>query len=96
MFAGRGVWFCIRHERNFRVHMAVAAYVLDETNHVLPSGQLQTLRQLVTANGRSFSDPVLDANGNEDMDASRRVVFKFRLTDEQMIEQLKNILESSD
>ena len=75
---------------------AVAAYVLDETNHVLPSGQLQTLRQLVTANGRSFSDPVLDANGNEDMDASRRVVFKFRLTDEQMIEQLKNILESSD
>ena len=28
MFAGRGVWVCIRHERNFRVHMAVAAYVL--------------------------------------------------------------------
>ena len=28
MFAGRGDWFCIRHERNFRVHMAVAAYVL--------------------------------------------------------------------
>ena len=28
MFAGRGVWFCIRPERNFRVHMAVAAYVL--------------------------------------------------------------------
>ena len=28
MLAGRGVWFCIRHERNFRVHMAVAAYVL--------------------------------------------------------------------
>lgn len=28
MFAGRGVWFCIRHERNFRVHMVVAAYVL--------------------------------------------------------------------
>ena len=27
-FAGRGVWFCIRNERNFRVHMAVAAYVL--------------------------------------------------------------------
>ena len=28
MFAGRGVWFCIRHERNFRVPMVVAAYVL--------------------------------------------------------------------
>lgn len=28
VFAGRGVWFCIRHERNFRIHMAAAAYVL--------------------------------------------------------------------
>ena len=34
--------------------------------------------------------------GNEDKDASRRVVFKFRLTDEQMIEQLKQILERND
>ena len=46
--------------------------------------------------GRSFSDPVLDANGFEDMDASRRVVFKFRLTDEQMIQQLKSILEANE
>ena len=29
------------------------------------------------------------------MDASRRVVFKFRMTDEQMIQQLKAILEES-
>ena len=50
----------------------------------------------MTANGRSFSDPVLDANGFEDMDASRRVVFKFRLTDEQMIQQLKSILEANE
>ena len=30
------------------------------------------------------------------MDASRRVVFKFRLTDEQMIQQLKSILEANE
>ena len=28
VYAGRGIWFCIRHERNFRIHMVAAAYVL--------------------------------------------------------------------
>lgn len=28
VYAGRGIWFCIRHERNFRIHMAAAVYVL--------------------------------------------------------------------
>ena len=28
VYAGRGVWFCIRHERNFRFHMVAAIYVL--------------------------------------------------------------------
>ena len=60
----------------------------------ISAGQKRRLREVVTANGRSFSDPVLDANGFEDMDASRRVVFKFRMTDEQMIQQLKNIMEN--
>ena len=50
----------------------------------------------MTVNGRSYSDRIFDANGVEDKDASRRVVFKFRLTDEQMISQLKEILEDSD
>lgn len=75
---------------------AVASYVLSDGYRAISTRQRTLLRQMATANGRSFSDPVLDAAGNEDMDASRRVVFKFRLTDEQMIEQLKSILESSD
>jgi len=28
VYAGRGIWFCLRHERNFRIHLVVAAYVL--------------------------------------------------------------------
>ena len=28
VYAGRGIWFCIRHERNFRIHMSAAIYVL--------------------------------------------------------------------
>lgn len=27
-YAARGIWYCIRHERNFRVHLGIAAYVL--------------------------------------------------------------------
>lgn len=76
--------------------LAVASYVLEDGYTAITAKQKKQLRAVATANGRSFSDPVLDANGNEDMDASRRVVFKFRLTDEQMIQQLKNILESND
>ena len=76
--------------------LAVASYVLDDDYRGISARQKSRLREVVTANGRSFSDPVLDANGFEDMDASRRVVFKFRLTDEQMIQQLKSILEEND
>lgn len=75
---------------------AVASYVLSDSYRSITARQRKLLRQMATANGRSFSDPVLDANGRENLDASRRVVFKFRLTDEQMIDQLKNILEKSD
>ncbi len=75
--------------------LAVASYVLDDDYHAISTAQKTQLRRVTTANGRSFSDPVLDENGQEDMDASRRVVFKFRLTDEQMIQQLKNILENT-
>jgi len=75
---------------------AVASYVLDENYSAITPRQRELLREMSTANGRSYSDPVLDANGVEDKDASRRVVFKFRLTDEQMIQQLKEILEQSE
>jgi len=27
-YAARGVWFCIRNERNFRIHLIVASYAL--------------------------------------------------------------------
>lgn len=76
--------------------LAVASYVLADDYYGITSDQKKLMRKLATANGRSWSDPVRDANGNEDKDASRRVVFKFRMTDEQMIQQLKNILESEE
>lgn len=74
--------------------LAVASYVLGDEFTGISYSRKQELRDVITCNGRSFSDPVLDADGREDMDASRRVVFKFRLTDEQMIQQMKDILET--
>ena len=76
--------------------LAVASYVLADDYRAITPAQKQKLRELITANGRSYSDPVLNPDGTEDMDASRRVVFKFRMTDEQMIRQLKDILERDD
>ena len=75
---------------------AVAQYVLGDNYREITYNQRMMLRDMVTANGRSYSDLVLDERGREIPSASRRVVFKFRLTDEQMIEQLKGILESND
>ena len=34
VYAGRGIWFCIRHERNFRIHMVAAAYVPVSYTHL--------------------------------------------------------------
>ena len=50
----------------------------------------------MTANGRSFSNPVYNTNGSIDMDASRRVEFKFRLKDEEMVEEMVKILNKND
>ena len=74
----------------------VAAYCLDEQTSPLEIEQIEVLRTLVTANGRSFSDPILKTNGEVDMDASRRVVFKFRVKDEEMIEEMQRILEGTN
>ena len=83
-------------ELSQRRALAVASYVLSDSCTTVTPAQKARLRQMATANGRSSSDPVLYPDGTENMDASRRVVFKFRLTDEQMIRQLKDILESED
>jgi chemotaxis protein MotB len=72
---------------------AVAEYVLDGGNSSLSASQKTQLKELLTANGRSYSDPILDENGRVDAAQSRRVVIKFRLTDEQMIQQMQDILE---
>ncbi len=76
--------------------LAVMSYVLSDENRNLDLRMKQKLRKIGTANGRSFSNLKTDATGAEDAESSRRVEFKFRMQDEQMIESMRTILNSMD
>lgn len=76
--------------------LSVAQYLLDIQGNFLDTTQSQNLEKYLTVNGHSMANPVLDANGNVDKDASRRVEVKFRLKDEEMIDELNQLLSSND
>ncbi|MDR0396463.1 MAG: OmpA family protein [Oscillospiraceae bacterium] len=72
---------------------SVVIYCLSSQMTGLTSGEKQALRDKLTANGRSFSEPIYNANGTENEEASRRVEFKFRLKDDEMISGMSAILD---
>lgn len=72
--------------------LSVAQFCLNENGTVLSAKETELLRGIITANGRSFSNPIIDSDGNVNLDASRRVEFKFRLKDEEMVAEMINIL----
>ena len=74
---------------------AVASYCLENSNHILTDNQLEKLRILLTANGRSWSSPIYNDDGSVNMDASRRVEITFRLKDEEMMGQIASMLEDT-
>ena len=73
--------------------LQVALYCLNMPS--LTPAQRARLQEILTATGRSESDPVI-VNGIEDKEASRRVEFKFRLKDAEMIEEMNKILSSGE
>ena len=77
--------------------LSVANYVLGDSfmsdTLGLNASAKKTLLGLVTASGRSFSAPVLDANGDEDQNASRRVEIKFRFKDDETIAATEELLK---
>ncbi len=70
--------------------LAVANYCLEMNG--LSNSMKQKLQKIMTATGRSMSDLVYNADGTENPEASRRVEFKFRLIDTQMLQQMNDIL----
>ena len=82
-------------ELSQRRSLAVAQYLLDIKEDFLKNEQVQELQDCLTVNGHSMSDPVLDADGNVDKESSRRVEVKFRLKDEEMIQELNKIMQGN-
>ncbi len=70
--------------------LSVATYCLSMDG--LTREKTDLLRSILTAKGRSYSNPVYNADGTINMDASRRVEFKFRLKDTEMIDEIRDIL----
>ena len=79
-------------ELSQRRSLAVAQYLLEIQGEFLTSDQTIDLQDYLTVNGHSMANPILDANGNVDKDASRRVEVKFRLKDDEMIDELSSIM----
>lgn len=76
--------------------LAVAQYLLDIQGEFLTEDQSLDLQDYLTVNGHSMANPILDADGNVDKEASRRVEVKFRLKDDEMIEELSKIMAGSE
>lgn len=73
---------------------SVSKYCLEHPGLFDNSIDFAHLKSILTTNGKSMSNLIVDENGNVDADASRRVEFKFRLKDDEMINEMKNILEN--
>ena len=73
--------------------LSVAQYCFSGEMLGLNAQEKQMLQSILTVNGRSEADPVYLPDGSIDMEASRRVVFKFRMKDSDMIDQMSEILE---
>lgn len=83
-------------ELSQRRSLAVAQYLLDIQREFLTADQSLDLQDYLTVNGHSMANPILDANGNVDKEASRRVEVKFRLKDDEMIDELSKIMSGSE
>lgn len=69
---------------------SVAEYILSED---FPYQNIQEhLKEKLTVNGRSYTDGRYDEDGEYSYDDSRRVEFKFRLKDEEILEATRELL----
>ncbi len=75
--------------------LAVAEYLFSIEGSFLTEQEQENLRAKLSTNGHSMSNPVYGEDGEIDMDASRRVEIKFSLKDEEMINELKQIMDAA-
>ncbi|MDD4104888.1 MAG: OmpA family protein [Clostridiales bacterium] len=80
-------------ELSQRRALSVATFCLEMPN--LTGDQRALLENILTAKGRSYADRIFNADGSENMQASRRVEIKFRLKDSEMIQRMNDILRET-
>lgn len=73
----------------------VTKYILSDEFKEITDEEKNKLRKIITANGRSFSNPIKNKEGKVNLDKSRRVEFKFRLKDEEMIQEMNRLLKGN-
>ena len=82
-------------ELSFARANAVAEFCQNAKNG-LTDEQIAELQNVLTVNGRSYSNPVYKEGTTEvDMAASRRVEIKFRLKEDEMIDKINEVLNES-
>jgi chemotaxis protein MotB len=73
---------------------SVAEYFFDEDSTFLNSDSVSALKSLITVNGCADKAMIYREDGTVDADSSRRVEIKFRLKDQEMIQQMDEILNN--
>jgi len=76
--------------------LSVLEYIMSKEFTGISNKEKERLAKIVSTNGRSYSDPIYHANGTVNMSASRRVVIKFRLNDEDMVTEMLDVLKNMD
>lgn len=84
-------------ENNMRLSSDRALSVLEYclTLPGLTDAQRVLLQSKLSSQGRASSELIYNSDGTENRDASRRVEFKFRLKDSEMVEEMRQILETT-
>ena len=75
--------------------LSVMNYLLEISKEWLDEDGVATLQGKLSANGHSFNNLIYKENGEVDADASRRVEVKFRLRDDEMLNELSRIFSES-
>ncbi|WP_368491281.1 OmpA family protein [Clostridium sp. BJN0013] len=71
---------------------SIVNYILNNNFKNLDSYSKEILKNIITANGKSKSQLIKNSDGSVNQEKSRRVIFKFRLKDEESIRQIDSIL----
>ena len=74
---------------------SVAEYCLAKNNKIFSDKELEDVQNILSATGKSFSNPILNDDGTINADASRRVEIQFRLSDEEMVREMMEILNAT-